>query len=760
MTPETNNAASLRLLWEDPSTGEPVEQVHLLPITIGRGSSNAIVLNSNRISREHARLEVENGRPIVRDLSSTNGTSLNGQRVTQSPLNDGDLIQIGPFSLTVDVFPFYDLAPAGQVTLTWADPETQEAFEKMQTLPITLGRDAQNNIVLSKGRVSRRHALIQQEGEQPVLLDQGSTNGTFVNGQRQARAILQSGDVIRIGDYELRVQLPTATPTQPDLGHTVALPDDHATLIFTEEDQLRPAPAGTPSLAPIPNFPPPAFTRPVVSIQELQSTGLAIEETTYLAIGGGVGSFCWVDHLRVFGVSASQITVLGLEEKPYGRYQRLCENSQIPSHERLRSDSGSTPDCLWGWPGYAVREIWGSLKQLEFRNLGRAAWQIFGEPTLVATYTPRSGDVFRAIDREAQRIGWDKMYRIGHVKAVRKTDDGRYVVAYTQMGPQGRRQQLIVARYLHMAVGYPGVRFLPDLQEYRQETGDFTRVVNAYEEHEHIYQHLRQHGGVVMVRGRGIVASRIIQRIYEMRQENPNIGMVLLLRSPLAAGNRYQRAQRKVQDHWEFQPFNWPKACWGGELREVLEQADDEKRDQLLNDWGGTTTADRQDWIRITEDGLREGWYQIRFGSVRKVTLNEEGKLLTQIRGKGPITEETQLSADFIIDCTGLQASLDFNPLLKDLAETYNLQRNPKERLSVANDFEVPGMRNDQGRMFASGAMTLGGPYAAVDSFLGLQFAALRSVDSLNAARSPGLRGLNTFRSTFQWLRWARGVQP
>ncbi|MCA9994010.1 MAG: FHA domain-containing protein, partial [Anaerolineales bacterium] len=109
MTPETNDAASLRLLWEDPSTGEPVEQMHVLPITIGRGNSNAIVLNSNRISREHARLEVENGQPIVRDLASTNGTSVNGQRVTLSPLNDGDLIQIGPFSLTVDVFPFYDL---------------------------------------------------------------------------------------------------------------------------------------------------------------------------------------------------------------------------------------------------------------------------------------------------------------------------------------------------------------------------------------------------------------------------------------------------------------------------------------------------------------------------------------------------------------------------------------------------------------------------------------------------------------------------
>jgi hypothetical protein len=235
---------------------------------------------------------------------------------------------------------------------------------------------------------------------------------------------------------------------------------------------------------------------------------------------------------------------------------------------------------------------------------------------------------------------------------------------------------------------------------------------------------------------------------------------VHLLRSPLTAGHRYARARRPVANHWEFQPFNWPKACWGGELRSVLEDADDPTRDRLLNDWGGTTTADRYDWREIVDNGIRDGWYQIRFGSVKNVEREEDGQLATVIKGKGQIEEESRLVADFIIDCTGLEAKIETNPLLRDLLEHHNLGRNPKGRFKVANDFEIIGMENNKGHMYASGAMTLGGPYAAVDSFLGLQYSAQRSVDSLTRLRAPGLRYLNGFRSISQWLRWARGVTP
>ncbi len=46
--------------------------------------------------------------------------------------------------------------------------------------------------------------------------------------------------------------------------------------------------------------------------------------------------------------------------------------------------------------------------------------------------------------------------------------------------------------------------------------GDFHSVVNAYENHEQVYDHLRKHGGLVLVRGRGIVASRILQRCCDI----------------------------------------------------------------------------------------------------------------------------------------------------------------------------------------------------------------------------------------------------
>ncbi len=43
---------------------------------------------------------------------------------------------------------------------------------------------------------------------------------------------------------------------------------------------------------------------------------------------------------------------------------------------------------------------------------------------------------------------------------------------------------------MHVAVGYPGLKFLPDLQRYRETYRDYRQVVNAYEPHEHIYEQL------------------------------------------------------------------------------------------------------------------------------------------------------------------------------------------------------------------------------------------------------------------------------
>jgi pSer/pThr/pTyr-binding forkhead associated (FHA) protein len=504
---------------------------------------------------------------------------------------------------------------------------------------------------------------------------------------------------------------------------------------------------------------PPLFEQPQVSLAALRQTGLPLEETTYLAVGGGIGSFTWVDHLLIHGVDPTQVVAIGFEARPYARCRRLCHNSQIPDHERLRSDSGGTPDNIWGWPGYAVREMRHDLKQGRLLHAARLAWQISGEPVLAEPFTPKAAQVFAALDREARRIGWPDIWRFGRVRAIRQTDDGRYVVIYSPTKALKRRPKLMVTRYLHLALGYPRLRFLPDLQTYRQQTGDVKRFVNAYERHDHVYECLRDHGGTVLLRGRGIVASRVIQRLNEEYAHNPNIRILHLMRTPRPAGPRYKLTRRCTKNHFDHQPYNFPKSCFGGDFRFTMEQADDRQRAKLIDLWGGATTAKRGPWERIIEAGLQEGWYQIRFGRVTRVEPTN-GNLTVVLRGYSAWREETNLQADFIIDATGLDPQPERNPLLQDLLQTYRLPKNRKQQINVTNDFEIAGLRNGDGRVYAGGIMTLGGPFAPVDSFTGLQYAAQQSLASLITLGAPGVRRLGPVRSVLQWLRWVAGVSP
>jgi len=66
---------------------------------------------------------------------------------------------------------------------------------------IVVGRSSELDMVLVEDMVSRRHAKITVTGDQIFIQDLGSTNGTFVNGEKIKRARLQEGDRILIGKY-------------------------------------------------------------------------------------------------------------------------------------------------------------------------------------------------------------------------------------------------------------------------------------------------------------------------------------------------------------------------------------------------------------------------------------------------------------------------------------------------------------------------------------------------------------------------------
>ena len=388
-----------------------------------------------------------------------------------------------------------------QIKLSWEDPATGERREPMLSMPIAFGREFArlpaelrggrvSRMLLNSNEVSRYHALIDWEQDHLVVIDQGSVNGVYVNGQPQTRSVLVNGDTLQIGPYVIMVTF-TASASAPDT-------TPPSTIHFNAKTNL-PDPS-LPAVQPLrplaSNFPPLAFQAQKVAVQALHATGLPVDESDYLAIGAGLGSFFWANLLRISGVRPDKIVALGLEAEPYARYKRLCLNSQIPLHERLRSNSDSCPDNIWGWPSYALREAWHDFTKGEMKSAFKYLWQVFAEPTFAETYTPRTGNVFDSIDREAKRIGWNQIYRYGRVRVIRKTDDGRYCVAYSR-GPGN--YAFLVTRYLHLATGYPAIQFLPDLQTYREKYQDFKSVVNAYEAHDHVYQQLEQRGGTVLI---------------------------------------------------------------------------------------------------------------------------------------------------------------------------------------------------------------------------------------------------------------------
>jgi len=118
--------------------------------------------------------------------------------------------------------------------------ETARSYEFELTRDETrIGRAVdRNDIALEDAQVSRQHALIKRTGQNLTLVDPGSANGTFINGQRIKEHLLKDGDLFLIGKYTLEFnhQATAAVSIKYDekkIGNTVLLraPSELGTLI-------------------------------------------------------------------------------------------------------------------------------------------------------------------------------------------------------------------------------------------------------------------------------------------------------------------------------------------------------------------------------------------------------------------------------------------------------------------------------------------------------------------------------------------------
>jgi pSer/pThr/pTyr-binding forkhead associated (FHA) protein len=223
-------------------------RVGAAPLTFGRDAGSDVVVAGNEVSRQHAEIRSDPDGYLLIDLS-VNGTYVNGERIGKTHvLARADVIRIGN-----DEFRFYadssspntpESSPEAAVTpapppapppgaaqqlsdtmhgLRDAEeparntPPSPEAAPlasllfrsgdfKGRRLPIkvpvvNIGRGDYNDIVIRDPSVSTMHAKLQRREAIWILTDLGSTNGTYVEGERlTAEVPLSPGTTLRFGD--------------------------------------------------------------------------------------------------------------------------------------------------------------------------------------------------------------------------------------------------------------------------------------------------------------------------------------------------------------------------------------------------------------------------------------------------------------------------------------------------------------------------------------------------------------------------------
>jgi len=479
------------------------------------------------------------------------------------------------------------------------------------------------------------------------------------------------------------------------------------------------------------------------------ASGLRIESAAFVTVGGGLASFAVIDALRIRGLPTADIRVVSTMSRPYENLRQLIRAGQIQDDDPLRSDSASRVDNIWGFPGYAVEE---AIRRRSLRPL----WKVLAEPVAAEFYNPSPGQVFRGLDREADRIGWDSMRIAGRAELIRRRIEGGY---FCLVHPVDRSSPyLLRSHYVHLATGYPALGYAPGLTGYRLRYGEFFNVVNAYEQHEHVYQVLQRQGGTILVRGAGITASRVLQRLIDDRDRTAaDVRILHLFRDHSGQPPAVRGPGVAAGPGWRYQAFSFPKSANSGQLREELASLSSEERTARIAALSATSTAKRRGWQRQLRRAQSEGFYRALSGEIKAIEPSRDRRVRLVIAGPGD-DGLVHLNVDFVLDCTGMSLQLRDNPLLADLVDRGGAEVNALGGLDVSPHFEVLGAEEKAGRLYASGVIAHGGYLAPADSFLGVVHAALLICDDL-AAQGACAR-LGPARSVAGWVRWLTGQAP
>ncbi len=195
-----------QLLFRDRRSHTQTFSLKAAESILGRDAGIAVPVSRDGVSRHHARILKEGDGYVIEDLRSTNGTFLNGQAVARDSLRHLDVIGLGKEAELIFVLRPDEAKTIRKVVVLDASLLRDTPGATPEALPVgevTVGRSSACNIVATQGPVSKIHCRIVRTQKQVTLEDLGSSNGTFVNGERVMSAVLHEGDTLTLGAVEV-----------------------------------------------------------------------------------------------------------------------------------------------------------------------------------------------------------------------------------------------------------------------------------------------------------------------------------------------------------------------------------------------------------------------------------------------------------------------------------------------------------------------------------------------------------------------------
>ncbi|MFZ0548169.1 MAG: FHA domain-containing protein, partial [Candidatus Promineifilaceae bacterium] len=375
---------------EGPLTGNEFE-ITQSTTSLGRNVGVDIVLNATSVSRRHAQITKANDQYYIEDLGSSNGTFLNGERISgRQMLKDGDRISLGQsiilrfdapaaedataiYEPGMDAYPATAVADSPATTLeppkgaAPVSPKAQPPIAQSETQPqllvtvgqgisqtydlnkpqLTLGRSPDNDIVLNSNIVSRHHATLRKiSGGYSLDPNPKAGNPILLHDQPLARSYtLTDGDKLVIGQTDPRTRVTLVYRGLPaeDFATQVAAPvqDDSSTQIA--------APVGPPVRQAPPGDDLSGIGTQIMSPSDFQMGSSSAPPRLMVAIAGNPSQTYTLSKDR-YSIGRSPDNDIVIDSKIVSRHHARLERLSDGTYQMVPSPDAGNPIHLEGRP--------------------------------------------------------------------------------------------------------------------------------------------------------------------------------------------------------------------------------------------------------------------------------------------------------------------------------------------------------------------------------------------------------------------------